>query len=229
MADNKKVQFEEVVDDSAKVVARAKGFWEKFSKPVMYIGGAFIAIVGGYYGYQKFYAEPREGKAVEAIWHAQQYFQQDSLKLALNGDGQFQGFEKVASNFGGTKAGNLAKFYAGVCALRLADFKKAESYLKDFNTDSKEIQTVAYARLADTYAELGKKDEAVEFYAKAGRFYPEQEGLSAENLFRAGLLSETLGKNDAAIKFYKEIKEKYPRTDRGYQIDKYLARLGSVE
>jgi tetratricopeptide (TPR) repeat protein len=229
MADNKNVQFEEVVDDSAKVVARAKGFWEKFSKPIIYVGGAIIVILGGYYGYQKFYAEPREGKAADAIWHAQQYFQQDSLKQALNGDGQYQGFEKVASNFGGTKAGNLAKFYAGVCALRLGDFKKAEGYLKDFNTDSKEIQAVAYSRLADTYAELGKKDEAVDFYAKAGHYYPEQEALSAENLFRAGLLSETLGKNDAAIKYYKEIKEKYPRTDRGYQIDKYLARLGSVE
>lgn len=229
MADNKNIQFEEVADDSAKVVARAKGFWEKFSKPVIYIGGAIIVILGGYYGYQKLYSEPREGKAADAIWHAQQYFQQDSLKLALNGDGQFPGFEKVASSYGGTKIGNLAKYYSGVCALRLGDFKKAEGYLKDFNTDSKEIQAVAYARLADTYAELGKKDEAVEFYAKAGHYYPEQEALSAENLFRAGLLSETLGKNDAAIKYYKEIKEKYPRTDRGYQIDKYLARLGSVE
>ena len=28
---------------------------------------------------------------------------------------------------------------------------------------------------------------------------------------------------------YKEIKEKYAKTDRGYQIDKYLARLGSVD
>jgi TolA-binding protein len=230
MADKKDIQFEEVVaDDSAKVIAKATGFWERFSKPITYIGGALIVILGSYYGYKKLYAEPREGKAADAIWHAQQYFQADSLQLALNGDGQNAGFEKVAKNFNGTKAGNLAKFYAGVCALRLGDFKKAESYLKGFNTDSKEIQTIAFARLADTYAEQGKKAEAVEAYAKAGRNYPQQESLSAENLFRAGLLSETLGKNEDALKYYKELKEKYPRTDRGYQIDKYLARLGSVE
>ena len=66
-------------------------------------------------------------------------------------------------------------------------------------------------------------------YAKAGTHYPEQQALSAENLFRAALLSETLGKNDDAIKYYKEIKSKYPRTDRGFQVDKYLARLGSVD
>ncbi|MCU0335816.1 MAG: tetratricopeptide repeat protein [Chitinophagaceae bacterium] len=229
MSDKKNIQVEEVVDDSAKVVARAKGFWERFSKPITYVGAAIILVFGGYIAYKKLYVEPQESKAADAIWHAQQYFQQDSLALALNGDGQFPGFEKVAKTYGGTKAGNLAGFYAGVCALRLADYKKAESYLKDFSTDSKEIQAIAYARLADTYAELGKKAEAVELYAKAGRHYPQQQALSAENLFRAGLLAEILGKNEDAIKYYKEIKEKYSRTDRGYQIDKYLARLGAVE
>lgn len=230
MADSKQVKFEEVVaSDEAKVVQRAKGFWEKFSKPVTYIGGALILILGAYYGYKKFYAEPREEKAADAIWHAQQYFQQDSIALALNGDGQFAGFEKVAKSYAGTKAGNLAQFYAGVCALRLGDAKKAITYLEKFSTDSREIQAIAYARLADAYAETGKKSEAVEAYAKAGNYYPEQETLSAENLFRAGLLSETLGKNDDAIKYYKQVKEKFPRTDRGYQIDKYLARLGVTE
>jgi TolA-binding protein len=107
--------------------------------------------------------------------------------------------------------------------LNAGDHTIVFSYLKDFSTDAKEIQTIAYSRLADAYSELNKNQEAVEFYAKAGRYYPEQETLSAENLFRAALKSEILGKNDDAIKYYKEIKEKYSRTDRGYQVDKYLA------
>jgi hypothetical protein len=28
---------------------------------------------------------------------------------------------------------------------------------------------------------------------------------------------------------YKIIKEKYPRSERGFEIDKYLARLGATE
>ena len=231
MSTPKNVQFEEVQsgDSAAVVINRAKGFWERFSKPITYVGGALIVLLGGYYAYTHFYQQPREEKAADAIWHAQQYFEQDSLSLALNGDGQFPGFEKVAKNYAGTKAGNLANFYAGVCALRLNDYKKALSFLEGFSSDSREVQAIAYSRLGDTYAELGKKDDAVKYYEKAGHYYPEHESLSADNLFRAGLLSETLGKNDAALKFYKEIKEKYPRTDRGYQIDKYLARLGSVD
>src|SRR4029079_3841694 len=115
------------------------------------------------------------------------------------------------------------------CYLKLNNYNKAIANLKDFTTDAKEIQALAYARLADAYSELNKNDEAIEFYVKAGHYYPEQESLSSECLFRAGLKSEVVDKNDEAIKYCKEIKEKYSRTDRGYQIDKYLTRLGVVE
>jgi tetratricopeptide (TPR) repeat protein len=221
---------EVVVEDAgAQVIEKAKGFWGKFKKPITYGGGAIVALVAGWYGYNTFIKQPQEEKANDAIWHAQQYFAEDSLTKALNGDGQYPGFEKVAKTYSGTKAGNLAKFYSGVCALRLKEYQKAVTYLKDFSTSAKEIQAIAYSRLGDAYSELKKNAEAVNFYAKAGRHFPEQESLSAENLFRAGLLSEMTGKKDDAIKYYKEVKDKYGRTDRGYQIDKYLAALGVVD
>lgn len=231
MAKKQEVQFEEVsaADEAQQVVSKALGFWEKYSKAIIYGGGLIIVLLGGYYAYQNFYKEPREEKAADAIFNAQRYFAQDSLTLALSGDGQHAGFEKVASSYNGTKAGNLAKFYAGVCALRLGDAGKAIKYLNDFSTDAREIQTIAYARLADAYAEMGKNDDALNYYDKAGHYFPEHQGLSADNLFRAGILSETMGKDDKAIIYYKEIKDKYGRTDKGFSIDKYLARLGVTE
>lgn len=231
MADKKDVQFEEVQanDPGEKVILQAKGFWEKFSRPIIYGGGLLIVLLGGYYAFENFYKAPREEKASDAIFHAQRYFEKDSLNLALNGDGQHAGFEKIASTYSGTKAGNLAKFYSGVCALNLGDANKALKYLKDFSTDAREIQTIAYSRMADAYAELGKNDDALEYYEKAARYYPEHEGLSSDNLFRAGILCETMGKEDKAAAYYKEIKEKYSRTEKGYQIDKYLARVGVID
>lgn len=231
MSETKKVQPEKVqeVDETALVLDKAKGVWAGLKKPVTILAIAIIVLGGGYFGYKKLYAEPQEKKAAEAIWHAEQYFELDSFSLALKGDGQFAGMEKVAKTYGGTKTGKLAAFYAGICELNLKNYDKAISYLKDFSTDAKEIQAIAYARLADAYAEQGKKAEAVEFYAKAGHHFPEQESLSSENLFRAGLLSEILGKNDDAIKYFKEIKDNFSRTPRGYEVDKYLARLGAVE
>lgn len=231
MADKKDVQFEEVQanDPGEKVISRAIGFWEKFSRPIIYGGIFLIVVLGGYYAYENFYKAPREEKAADAIFYAQRYFEKDSLNLALNGDGQHAGFEKIAGTYSGTKAGNLARFYTGVCALNLGDANKALKFLKDFSTDAQEIQTIAYSRMADAYAELGKNDEALEYYEKAARHYPQHEGLSSDNLFRAGILCETMGKEDKAAAYYKEIKEKYSRTEKGYQIDKYLARVGIVE
>jgi tetratricopeptide (TPR) repeat protein len=213
-------------DDAARIVYRAKGFWEKYSKPIIYVGLAIIVLAGGWFAYKKLVAEPKEATANEAIWKAQQYFEKDSVRLALNGDGRNAGFEKVAKNYGSTKAGNLAKYYAGLCYLKLGNPNKAVTYLKDFSTDSKLMQSFAYARLADAYSELNKNNDAINFYDKAAHGFPQFEAGSAEALFRAGQLSQISGKNDDAIKYYKEIKEKYPRSTPGGRIDEYLASLG---
>ena len=50
--------------------------------------------------------------------------------------------------------------------------------------------------------------------------------ISSEYLFRAALLTEMSGKNDEAIELYQQLKDKYPRTEKGFVVDKYLARLG---
>ena len=128
MADNKHVPD---ADSSEAVIAKAKGFWEKYSKPVLIVSILLIVVVGGWYGYQHFVVKPKEEKAVEAMFRAEDYFRMDSLKLALNGDGQNLGFEKIADKFSGTQTGELAKFYAGTCHLRLNNFDKAVKYLKD--------------------------------------------------------------------------------------------------
>lgn len=216
-------------DDAAKIVYRAQGFWEKFSKPIIFAGLAIIVIAGGWFAYKKFVAEPKEATANEAIWKAEQYFAKDSINLALNGSGKDLGFEKVAKNYSGTKAGNMAKYYAGVCYLKLGNPTKAVDYLKDFSTDSKLIQSFAYARIGDAYSELNKNSEAIDAYEKAGHDFPEFEEGSAEALFRAGQLSQIGGKNDNAIKYYKEIKEKYSNTTAGRKIDEYLASLGVLD
>lgn len=230
MAETKKEQvvFEEVNDASAQVLSQAKGFWEKYSKFIIYGGLAVIVLIGGWFGYKKWVKDPAEEKANEAIWKAQQYLEKDSIKLALNGDGQNAGFEKIAKNHSGTKAGELAKYYSGVCYLKLNEPAKALNYLKDFSTSSKAIQALTYRLIGDAYSDLNKNEEAIEYYEKAGNYFPEDDIQSSEALFRAGLKSEVLGKNDNAIKYYKQVKEKYPKSERAYQVDKYLARLGVI-
>lgn len=221
------------MSDKAAVVEknallRLQKFWFHYKTQISAVVIALIVIFGGWYGYVQLILNPREQKASEMIYQAQEYFAMDSCRLALNGDGTSKGFNYIINNFGGTKTANLAHFYAGVCYLKLGQFDNAIKYLSDFSTGSKQIQMIAYGTLADAYSEKNEMDKAVNYYQKAAQTFPSDENNSAEYLFRAGLLSETLGKNEDALKFYKKIKSDFPKSDKATQIDKYIYRL-SIE
>jgi predicted negative regulator of RcsB-dependent stress response len=210
-------------------VAEIHDTWERYGKQASYVLIAIVVLVGGYIGYRKWVAEPNEKQAVAAMFRAEQYYQMDSARLALNGDNINYGFLKVIARYGGTRAANLASFYAGSCYLKLGDFTNAVKYLKDFSTSVKIIQERDYGLLGDAYSELNRKEEAAEQYKKAGTYFEKDELFSPEYLFRSGYLYESMGKTQDAITMYKIIKDKYPQSQRGVEIDKYLARLGALQ
>lgn len=187
------------------------------------LGGLITA--GAILGYTELYQKPREAKAADAMFLAEKYFAQDSSNLVLNGDGTGKGVLYVIKEFGGTDAANLAKYYAGISYFRLGDFNKSLEYLKDFSTNAKQVQAIAYGTMGDAYAELKKNDEAIEAYKKAGAHFPEDAGISSEYLFRAASLLEIAGKADDAITIYQDIKVKYPSSEKGINADKYIYRL----
>ncbi len=212
-------------EENIDPVMRTKTTIQKFKKPIAIAITALIVILGGWYAYTNYMVKPKEEAAQDAIFKAQQYFAQDSLNLALNGDGTHRGFLYIINNYGGSKQAELAHYYAGVIYLKMGDFNNAVKYLKDFNTDAKQVQMMAYGCLGDAYSELGKNDEAVNYYKKASTTFEKDETIASEYLFRAGLKLESTGKNDEALKVYKELKERFPQTEKGYQADKYIYRL----
>ena len=207
---------------------KLEAFWYRNQKAILYVSVAIIVLVGGWYAYKQFIQKPNEEKAQATIFKAEEYFRMDSLNAALNGDQANKGFLYVIKNYGGTRTGNLAKYYAGVSYLRLGQFDNAIKYLNDFDTDAEQIQAIAYARLADAYSEKGEKGKAVDLYKKAGRHFEYDEINSSEALFRAAQLLESDNKTKEAVEVYKELKEKFPKTDKGGQADRYIYRL-SVE
>lgn len=200
-------------------------FANKNKKNLTYALVALVILLAGFFGYTELYQKPREEKAADAMFAAEKYFAIDSSSLVLNGDGRSKGVLYIIKEFGGTKAANLAKYYAGISYYRTNDFNKSIEYLKDFSTGSKQIQAVAYGTIADAYSELKNNNEAIEFYKKAGGHFPEDEAISSEYLFRAASLLEITGKNEDAIVIYNEIKNKYPKSEKGLMSDKYINKL----
>lgn len=224
MADKTQVP---VVDHNEAVIARAKNFWTKYNKPLLIGSLTVLVLAGGYFGYNYFFKQPDEAKAIEYSFKAEDYYRLDSVKLALNGDGLNPGFLKVISKYGSTGPGKLARFYAGDCYLKLGDNVNAVKYLKEFSTDSKLVQARAYKLLGDAYADQGKNAEALDYYQKAASHFEEDDVNSPEYLFMAAYFADKVMKNaDEAITLYKKLKEKYPNSEKGFEADKYLAGLG---
>ena len=217
------------LEEEKNPVAELQSAWDKYGKQVSYALVAIIVVVGGFFAYRTYISGPNEQKASEAMFRAEEYYRLDSTRLALNGDQVNPGFLKIISKYGSTKAGKLANFYAGSCYLKLGDFNNAVKYLKDFSTPVELLQERAYGLLGDAYSEQNKKEEAAEQYKKAGTYFEKDELFSPEYLFRSGYLYESMGKTQDAIALYKIIKDKYPTSQRGAEIDKYLARLGVTQ
>ncbi|MBC9910160.1 tetratricopeptide repeat protein [Chitinophaga varians] len=214
--------------DLEQSMHKAEDFFVKNKNVITIAVLAVVVGVGGFFAYNRFVKQPNENKAQEMIFHAQNYFAVDSFKLALNGDGNNYGFLQVVNKYGGTKAGNLAKYSAGVCYIRMGEYQKGIDMLKSFSSDDLLLQPTALGLIGDAYMELNKSAEGIEAYKKAGH-YNDNELTAPVYLFRAGMALEKAGKAQEAISIYKEIKEKFPLTNEGREMDKYLARLGDVK
>lgn len=224
MAEKKQVKE---MDSNEVLIAKAKDFWTKYSK-LLTIGAVVIILaIGGWYVYKNFFREPNEIKAEEAMFKAEEYYRLDSTSKALNGDGQYDGFLRIAKKYGGTKAAKLANFYIGSCYIKLNDNENAIKFLKKFSTRSLPLQARAYKLIADAYGDLGKYKEALENYKKSARHFEKDDKASAEALFMAAYIADRVLKNSKeAIELYKEIREKFPNTSQANDAENYLAQLG---
>ena len=209
--------------ENEEIIAKAQDFWTRYQKQITVVLAVVVLAVGGWYAYKNFIVKPNTEKAVDAMYKAEEYYRMDSLQKALNGDGINWGFVKVIKEYGGTDAGNLAHLYAGDCNLRTGDFNNAVKQLKEYSTSDKQYQARAYKLLGDAYSELGKNDDAIEYYKKSANHFPEDLHNAAEALLFAALLSDKSGKTKEAIELYKEIKDRFPNTQAYNESDKYLA------
>lgn len=188
------------------------------------IGGvvALIVIITGVVMYNNLYAEPREEKAQAALFKGQEYFEQDAFEQALNGDSiAYTGFLKVADEYSGTKAANLAKAYAGICYAKLGKYEEAVKMLNDFDGDDQMVSPAMLGAAGNCYAQLNQLDKAAATLLDAAK-KADNNTLSPIFLMQAGEILVKQGKLDDAIQAYTQIKEKYFQSYQAMNVDKYI-------
>ena len=98
-------------------LSKTEKYIEENKKSLGIILVAVLVLVLGYLAYIKFIVGPAEDKARGQMFTAERYFEQDSLKKAIDGDGNFPGFKQIIEEYGSTKSGNLARYYLGMSYL----------------------------------------------------------------------------------------------------------------
>jgi tetratricopeptide (TPR) repeat protein len=214
----------ENLEEVEHALTTAEMYFEKNSKIITIVFGAAVVIALLLLATHRFYSLPRESKAKEQMFAAEQYFEKDSFNLAINGDGNYPGFLDIIDNYGSTKAGKLARYYTGVSNLHLGKYQEAIDYLEDFKTEDLLLAPVVLGATGDAYSELGNKEKAVKLYMEAAELNP-NAFTSPIYYLKAGNLYEALGAKDKALAAYKVIKDKYSESNEGRTIDKYIAHL----
>ena len=180
----------------------------------------------GYLGYQRFIAAPLQEEAANEMFVAQQNFQKatdgvasDSLyKLSLNGsEGKF-GFLKIADEYSGTDAGNLANYYAGIAYLNTGKYTEAIDYLSKFKSDDIVLGALAKGAIGDAYSQKNQPKEALENYLKAAESN-KNDFTTPRFLLKAGKTALTLGNKSDALKYFTDIKENYEATPEAASVD----------
>jgi tetratricopeptide (TPR) repeat protein len=180
-----------------------------------------LGVVGafGYYTWRT--SQDEKGQA--AMFQAVNYWEADSMKKAMKGDGQYDGLETVASEYSGTKAGNLANFYAGVASLKEGQYQAAIDYLEDFSSDDLLVQARAYSLLGDANMELNKYKEAADFYNKAAN-HNANEFFSPGYLMKEAMARELTKDYDGAITAYDKILTDYQNSAEANEAKQFKAR-----
>jgi len=214
------------IENVEETLTKTEQFLENNWKIITYSLAAIAVIVGIVWLFNKRIDNKTE-EALSQMYVAENYFESDSLNLALYGDGNYLGFIDIADEYKMTKPGNLANYYAGLCYLWTGQYEDAIEYLKNYKKKDKTISVEAIGCIGDAYVEIGDTGRGIEHYLRAAA-YSDNEFYNPLYLLKAGQLHEMEGRHEEALALYQRIKEEYPESSEGRNIEKYIARLNVI-
>ncbi len=221
------------LDESAN---KAEEFVEKNQKNIFIVIGVVAVLALVYLAYQQFIAKPSQIEASNNMYQAQKYFNEavtattakDSLySLALTGGEGKQGFVDIAKQNSGTKAGNLANYYAGMSYLNLKDYQNAVTYLDDFKGEDEALAPLAKGAIGDAFIQLNQPENALDYYTQAASLR-QNEFTTPTYLYKAGVTALNLGKASKALGLFNKIKDNYTNSVEATNAEVFIGKAKAM-
>ena len=84
------------------VIAKTEQYIKKNKKTLSIVGGAIVVVALAIWAYVALVAQPRQVRAAEDMFAAEQWFNEGDFEKALNGNDEFMGFAEVIDEYGCT-------------------------------------------------------------------------------------------------------------------------------
>lgn len=210
-----------------ETINKAEGYISENKKSISIIVGAVLVVILGYFGYTNLIVKPQEENAIREMFMAERYFQMDSVNLAINGDGQFMGFQEIIDNYGSSSSANRAHYYLGMCYMKKGEWDNAIEYLSGYDAEDDVTGALALGAIGDANLEKGNNEEALNYYMKAVD-WDKNQFTSAIFLLKAATVKELQNDYKGATDLYERIKKDYPQSTEARDIDRYIARASQL-
>ncbi len=214
-------KIEDQNTEMGNVITRSEEFIQKNQKTLIIAICAVLVVILAIFGLRRWYFQPREERAAAEMYAAEQWFAQGEFMKALDGDDTYRGFTSVASSFKGTKSGNLACYYAGICNLQIGNYDEAATWLKKYKGKDLFTRPLAAIALGDAEMESGDVAAATNSYMKAAKM--EDNFITTPTAyFKAGMGYLMQDNYTKALDCFKQVKN-YPESTEYSEIDRYIA------
>ena len=209
--------------DVGEVLSKSEKFVETNKKSLTIAVAILITVVAAYFGYTT-YLDGQNTEASESIWKAEYYMEIDSLDKAIQGDGQYFGFEYIAENYSGTKTAKLANYYLGIIYKEKGDYDLAIEYLKSAKVEDEILGAISLGNIGDIYIDLGEYQEALSYFNKAIS-HSDNSFTAPIYLNKAAITYTVLENYNKAADYYQQIVDDYPNSPEAREVKKNLARV----
>lgn len=194
------------------------------NKKIIYIGVGVVAVVAAFVlSYLFIYRNPR----LQNSWAAYNKVLLMQTKGELANDSvAAQEYQKVATNFSSTPAGNVAALSAAEAYYNVKNYDAAIKLLEKIDLSEPSLESQSRALLGDCYVNKKQYDKAIEAFNEAIKIADGNPELVPGYLIKEANIYNAQKKYDQSLACYEQIKSEYPRytLSNGLDMDFYIER-----
>lgn len=222
----KKISKKELKQDRLiTTYMQATGWYEKHKRPISMAITAVVVVIVALVVYFKNQGDTNE-RGFTQLSAIQPFYDNAQYQQAIDGvpERNIVGLKTIVEDAGGTRAGNLARFYLADAYYQLGNHAEALTHFEDASMSDDLLEASRLAGIAACHEALGDHREAGRYFERAASNDP-TEGNAADHLSNAARNYAQAGDKERALDILKRIKKNYPTTTYGRDADRYINEL----